>query len=122
MNWKITYSPETRIVCIETEGETRIEGINAMVRDVMESGLKYDSTRFLVDHRKATFKVQFMDFYNRPQFLNTIGFPRNSKIAQVCPESEYENFRFFETVSVNAGYVIRVFKTIETATEWLTEN
>ncbi|MFC1489442.1 hypothetical protein ACFL6B_06325, partial [Thermodesulfobacteriota bacterium] len=77
------------------------------------------SRLFLVDHRKVLVAMNIPDTFERPQELDTLGFPRNSRIAQVASESNLEIFGFFETVSRNRGYQIRIFKDIKSAKEWL---
>jgi hypothetical protein len=33
-----------------------------------------------------------------------------------------ENYQFFETVAYNQGYIVKVFKDIKEAMNWLNEN
>ena len=46
---------------------------------------------------------------------------RTIKIAYLFPESDYNQFRFFETLSQNKGFQIRIFRDKDPAVEWLTK-
>lgn len=119
MKWTISHVPESNTIHIETTGTMTVEVLNEMVREAIESSRLHNSRLFLVDHRKVLITMSFLDTFNRPQELDRLGFPRDTRIAQVFPEAYLEMFRFFETVSLNRGYQIRIFKDIESAEEWL---
>jgi len=119
MKWTISHIAESNIIHIETVGEMTAPVLNQMVREVIEASELHNSKLILVDHRKALVALSVLDTYCRPQELDALGFPRNSRVAQVFPGSNLEQFRFFETVSLNRGYQIRIFKDIESAKEWL---
>src|SRR4030042_3480473 len=119
MKWTISHIPESNTIHIETAGEMTVEGLNQMVKEAKEASKLHNSRLFLVDHRNVLVALNFFDTLNRLRELDALGFPMNSRIAQVVPELNLEKFRFFETVSQNRGYQVRLFKDIKLAKEWL---
>ena len=119
MKWTISHIPESNTIHIETAGEMTVEVLNQMVKEAIEASELHNSRLFLVDHRKVLVALNILETFDRPKELSTIGFPRESRIAVVVPESSPEKFRFFETVSRNRGYRILIFKDIKLAKEWL---
>jgi len=120
MKWTISHIPENNIVHIETSGTMTADPLNQMVKEVIEAGKLHNARLYLVDHRNVHVKMSFIETVERPYELDRLHFPRNSRIAQVIPETHIELFRFLETVMLNRGYHIRVFKDIGLAQEWLT--
>ena len=119
MKWTVSHIPDGNIVLIETEGKMTVGLLNQMIKEAMKFGEIHKSCLFLVDHRKLHIALGVIDTYYRPKELDKLEFPRNSKIAQVAPESNIEKFKFFETVSYNKGYKVRIFMDIESARDWL---
>jgi hypothetical protein len=119
MTWNIFHIPENNIIHIETEGEMTAKMVNGMVREAMEAGERHNSGLFLVDHRKVHIAMSVLDTFSRPSELDALSFPRNSRVAQLYAEKDHETFQFLETVSLNRGYQIRIFKDINLAREWL---
>ena len=119
LKWTISHLPDENIIHIVTSGQATVEELDKMAKQAKETSEQTGSTLFLIDHRKTTVKLQTIDIYDRPEYLDTIEFPRQSQIAQVCHESELKNFQFFEVVSQNRGYMVRVFMDINKARQWL---
>jgi hypothetical protein len=119
MKWTISYIPECNAIHIESEGMLTVEGINQMVQEAMDAGERHGTTLLLVDHRKASLGMSVLNTFERPEQLEKIGFPRSWRVAQVFSEADIETFRFFETVTHNRGYQIRIFTDISLAREWL---
>ena len=119
MTWNIFRIPENNIIHIETEGEMTVKTLNEMVREAMETGERYNSRLFLVGHRRVHIAMSILDTFSRPSELDTLNFPRDSRVAQLYAEKDHETFQFLETVSLNRGYQIRIFKDVHSAKEWL---
>ncbi len=96
-----------------------VKMLNEMVREAMEAGKRYNSGLFLVDHRMVQIAMSVLDTFSRPSELDALSFPRDSRVAQLYAEKDQATFQFLETVSVNRGYQIRVFKDFDLAMKWL---
>lgn len=119
MEWKMSFLSDENIIFIETEGQMDVESLNAMVKQANQAIKDYKSTSLLVDHRKTVCKLSTMEIYERPESMEILNFPRDAKIAEVFPESQIEEYRFFETVSRNNGYQVSIFPDIDSSKKWL---
>ena len=110
MRWAIFHIPERNIIHIDAEGKLTAGVPNQMVKEPIEAGKFQTSGLFLADHRKTLVAMSFLDIFERPKELDSLGFPRNSRIARVFPETALETLQLLETVTQNIRYQIHIFK------------
>ena len=60
----------------------------------------------------------FINIYDYPALAKSENIPIYLKMA-ILYLTDYDNFRFLETVCRNSGYNIRIFKDNNSAIEWL---
>ncbi len=119
MKWKISIIENKTVALIESEGIMTVDSINQLAKEtkgfVNKNGLK----KIIVDHRKVTLNLTFMELYERPVELNKTGELRSVRIAEIIPEKHKKEFKFFETVTRNRGYQIMTFDDFDSALKWL---
>jgi len=119
MKWKISYLSAENIIYIKTHGKVSVTSIKAMINEAQSIQKKYKSKAALIDHRKLFGKLSTMDIYSQPEFLNALSVPMNMKLAIIFLQSQYEDFKFLETVSKSRGYSIAIFLDVKSAKKWL---
>jgi len=120
----IAYSREIDSVVVTYEGEATPEEIQTTIRDALAMAVERQCRRFLVDateleHRGGT----LLDTYELPQVFEHFPDIRRYKDAIILPrrQAEAHDLEFFETISRNRGYNVRVFTDRQSAVDWLTE-
>jgi hypothetical protein len=86
----------------------------AMHQAALSAGL----TRVLVDERELRYHLSITDSFKSGKFVAETA-PLGSKIAVVCSLEGKVGTKFWETVAVNRGLMVRVFDDVEDAEEWL---
>lgn len=77
-------------------------------------------SRVLCDETDLEYRLGTFDTFQSAEFMASQA-PKIGKAAIVCNEKFYPDARFWETVAVNRGLRVRVFKNIEAARQWLDE-
>jgi len=120
MKWSFDFDETTRIVYVKTSGELNIKETEKIRKESYLIKEKYNANKFLLDHTEIkSGGLKIWDLYNLPQKYSAEGYPRNSQLAVLVNESYKETFDFYETVSVNNGYKIKVFTNKNEAINWL---
>lgn len=105
---------------VHVEGTGRIDGEAAedlAVRAVAVARENH-SVRFLCDFRKAVLVDSAADLYNLPSQAERVGLKRSDRVAIVYSDHE-DLLRFVETVGVNRGFNVRLFRSGDAARAWL---
>lgn len=121
MEWDIKYQEEHGVVYVRQAGFGSEEVWRQVNAEYVSIANEHGSNKFLIDNRDLTFKTSISGIYDWPEFLGESGLSRTNKIAFVYSESpsNKSDYRFFETVSRNRGYNIRVFEDQQKAMAWL---
>lgn len=99
------------------EGATQAdhcESGSALLTKVNESGCKY----ILIDARLSPMNLNITDQFSFSVFL-TKTLPLGTKMAVIQPVDKFEESKFPETVAVNRGLMIKMFRNEKEATLWL---
>jgi hypothetical protein len=118
MVWTIEYFDDEEALYIKTKGVLDSESANAMVRDAVQAMDFHQCTRQIVDHRETSFRLNLLEYYERPAVNQKIGISRLWKIAMVFKELDEQTY-FMETVFRNRGFDFRQFADINEARRWL---
>ena len=123
MSYDLTYKKEKGILKVKVSGMRSFKTVLSVITDIQQICLKQNTPRVLIDVRELKGHLKTMEAYELPAFV----FPKireNSiieKSAIVDLEESRDFFSFFENVSVNRGFNLRVFTDMEDATEWLAD-
>jgi hypothetical protein len=121
MSYTISLVKDENIVCIKGYGRLTAEEYMKGSREVIDLVVRYGSTRLFVDDRLVDNAASVFDLYKLPEFFYEIGLPTSVKIALLVDAASADkvDFRFFETVCRNSGYVATIFYSYDKAMEWL---
>ncbi len=123
MEWTIEYLEDKKILYIKLSGNLLFEKITEMCTEGLSEAHKHGTYNVLLDQTLITSPLRTLDIYKLPGLIEKAGVTRQFKIAILY--SKYpEDFYFYETVSENQGFTVRLFtaKDKDRAIEWLAEH
>lgn len=80
--------------------------------------LSSDKARVLVDETHLEYKLSTIDTFNSGCFISQLT-PKPHKIAVICKSDGWDDAKFWETVAVNRGVSVLVFRDREDAESWV---
>jgi len=100
-------------------GEETIENLKHAWNAVAELAHAFDPCRVLAEgYMEGPGKTNVL--FDIGAVFPTLPFPSPIRIAVVCKESKFEDFRFAENVAVNRGaHFVAVFTDVNEAIAWL---
>jgi hypothetical protein len=120
MDFQVRYDAENKIVIATIHG--LVSPITCVPVDLktVEVAEENHTYRLLSDLRQADLLGGTLDIYELPKVLSSKGlvlkYAHALLVDHLCDE-----LKFFETVSINRGYRVRVFMSYEKAVAWLQE-
>ena len=118
MGRDIRYDAKDDIVVARTAGQYILEQEIDTVQKVLAQMQRHDCSRCLFDHRNADVVARTLEAYDRPKVYEQLGIGHGVKMAIVSREKQHE-LKFYETVCVNRGWNVRVFRDYDQAVAWL---
>ena len=105
-------------------GELDMPGIREVIDAVGLAVKAHNCYRVLNDFTKCTLTASITDIYDLPKLIVRRGRELDVSVykikrALVIPAAAYENFRFFETVSLNNSQTVKIFTEEQPARDWL---
>jgi hypothetical protein len=120
MEWRSTFHKEEKYLEIITQGIADNEGSLNMAKYIAETMRSNRITKVLIDHRSiAGISGKSIEIYDRPKSFRLLGVLLGVKIAEIINPEHIEHFRFFETVCINQGFRLSIFKEKIDALKWL---
>jgi hypothetical protein len=104
---------------VHVSGEIDMVIVRTFVSELVFLMKKHKCERILNDLRGTDLRLSTVDIYNIPRLASDAGLEGWTKKALVV-NANWDDYRFLETVSVNAAHTVRIFNDIEEAKEWLT--
>jgi hypothetical protein len=97
------------------------DGINlrAFLRfagELADLAASHSCNRLLNDLRKATIQMSVFDLYCIPVILNLS--ERNPVKSALVVARDFSDYHFLETVCINRGQLVKVFKDLDSAEQW----
>lgn len=122
MKWEISYSEADKIIYVITEEILDSESEELMRKEIKEHIKKYSCLRILIDFRKIKeIKLHTSDIYYLPKKYDFQDIPHNIKLALVIHKKFLEEYKFFENVTRNRGFITMLFYGFDEAVVWLKE-
>lgn len=121
MSWDISVVKEEGIIYAVASGEITMGLALQMTAEGLKLAIKHRITLFLVDLRTSTSDISTVQIYRLPTILETLGLSRDRRIALVIPSDPADpaDYRFYQTVSKNRGFMIGLFEEPDSARQWL---
>lgn len=121
MSYEIKVSEDGTYIIGRITGELTQETAQQLAKEyaamIESTGIK----RILNDVRGVRDQMSTIGSYDYAyNDVKTIGLPRDMRAAILANEGDRSHY-FQETVAQNAGYLVRVFHSLEPAVAWLTD-
>jgi hypothetical protein len=121
MPWETRKIKNEDIISTICSGNMNFENMVEMFSECINVGKKNGITKYLSDNRKTNIDLSAVDIYDLPKTFMKKGLENWSKVAVIISSKsgKIDEFKFFETVSQNIGYNVKIFKNEEKALTWL---
>jgi hypothetical protein len=108
---------ETLLVCANGFDES-LEQVQQYGMEVITAALEHGTSQVLCDERDLEYRLGTFDTYSAAAYI-AANAPAVCKVALVCNPAGINDAKFWETVAVNRGLTVRVFKEMIDAQRWL---
>ena len=123
MSYTIRYDPEAQVIESKFQGDLRFGEIKDFICQAAQLAEQHGCSRFLTDYQEATLKISTMEIYQVPTLMrnafasSALDIHRLKRALVVA--KDLKDFRFYETIMVNAGQSTQVFVDNASARKWL---
>lgn len=87
---------------------------------IIQYALSTGCSRILCDETELEYTLGTLDTFESAKFISENA-PRIAKVAIVCKSEQIQDAQFWETVAVNRGVSVKVFKGMREAEEWINQ-
>lgn len=115
-SWQI--SVDSNLFHARAVGAIRLDDVIQLFRMVREEGERNGCSRFLVDNTGSIFSLSVTEVYSLSSLADKIEMPRLWRFALVFPDPTTDT-SILEVIAMNSGYLAKVFRSVDAATEWL---
>ena len=121
MAWQLRNLPDQEIILVKCSGSLTYQDFKDQSRDMAVLSEATQVFRILTDHTEMRTRINLADIYEFPKTYREAGLSGRSKIAVLISteDTRIDDYRFYETVCQNRGYLSKVFFKYEDALEWL---
>ena len=116
-----TIKTEGDLLVVDTSGfDESLEEVQRYGMEILDACKRGKHTHVLCNEQDLEYRLGTFDTYQYAEFLAE-QIPHLGKAAIVCNEKAITDAKFWETVAVNRGLMVRVFKDMDSARLWLSE-
>lgn len=122
MSFKIENDVNESLIIANVQGETNIKDLTSMVNEIIILAKQVGCFHILTILSEAELEVSTVEYYDLPKAVTKIknnGLHASKYKRAFVGRRDQKLLHFYETVSVNAGFHIKLFYDIEEAKEWL---
>lgn len=88
---------------------------------VMAAAKENNCNKIICDETELKYSLSTFNTFKLAESLSNV-IPYAVKVAIVCNPNQFTDARFWETVAVNRGAHVRVFKDMDSAEKWIKLN
>ena len=119
MSISYTIKVDCELLRVTASGEDDIlEEVKEYGMAVIGAAIQYGVSKVLCNEMDLRYLLGTFDTYESARLIAEAA-PKIAHVAIVCREENFEDAHFWETVAINRGLQIRVFKDIVAAERWL---
>ncbi len=109
---------DTLLRVVASGFDESIQEVMSYAQAVIDAAIANESKLIFCDERDLEYRLSVHNVYDLATHAAAHA-RRSVKIAIVVPEKTLQDSRFYETVAVNRGMVVRMMATVEEAAAWL---
>lgn len=114
-----TFQRQDQTLIVTTSGfDESLEEVMLYGMAVIQEAVLGEYATILCDETQLEYRLGILDTYEAAEFMSRQA-ASVAKAAIVCDEKNIKDAKFWETVAVNRGLIVRVFRDIESAHLWL---
>lgn len=121
----VTYNFELGIIETSAEGKLTLSEAKEIISEITECAIANNCFLCLSDYRESIMEMSTFQIYDIPMILSNIVTSAGLRPSQfkraIIVEKGFRDFNFYETVSLNSGQKIRLFREIDEGKKWLLE-
>src|SRR5689334_19364095 len=110
----VAYDPGPGIVRLTIHGEITMAVAKEAATEVVRTAKEYGCFRILSDFREAALRIPTFQLFKLPDLISDIaaasGLDANTFKRAGVVSDDFEDFSFFETVSLNKQQKVRMFR------------
>ncbi len=126
MQYSITYNNEKQFILITLVGEIDIPIMQKAINEADQVIIEHQCNRIIGDFRETLFSAGTLDILHLYEFwiktlkANHIAPTESKRVIFIKPDQKnWDNFHFFETISVNRNSRVKIFYDLDKAVEWI---
>ena len=124
MSYKISYDPESKIVCCQHAGRITKDGLRTRSIKTIELAKANSANLYLIDVVDLEGGVSTVGLYDLPAVYEKAGVDRRVVCAAILYNAKDKalanDVHFYETVCINNGWKVKMFSDRQEAIRWLT--
>ncbi|MCC7119568.1 MAG: hypothetical protein IT310_13670 [Anaerolineales bacterium] len=125
MSHTVTYNATLHILEVEVRGQLSLGEAKELIAEIVRTGVENDCFLCLSDYRQMSLNLSTLQIYDVPNIIadtsSQLGVPAQRFKRAIVVAKDLEDFRFYETVTVNNGHNVRMFQDFDEARTWLLE-
>lgn len=130
MPYTMIYNPNVGFVEAKVQGVISFNEIKEIFSKAIQMLMEKESSLYLADYREAVIDMSTTELYALPKLMSDITAPlgvnvhrlkRAVVIAKDLKNKRLEDYRFYETVTLNRGQNTKLFEDMDEARKWLSE-
>ncbi len=130
MPYTIIYNSKTCFVEATVQGTIGFKEIKEIFSNAVHMLMEKESFLYLADYREVVLSMSTIELYALPKLMSDITAPlgvnvhrlkRAVVIAKDLKDKRLEDYRFYETVTLNRGQNTKLFEDMDEARKWLSE-
>ena len=117
----ITYeisSTDNLMVVVAAGSDENLEEVQQYGLAIIENAKRLGCVKILCNELNLEYRLNTIDTFQSATFIAEHA-PRVARVAIACNPEFIKDARFWETVAVNRGVMVRVFPDLAEATKWL---
>ena len=122
MTWDVRYLDDKKIVYIASKGSSTYQDYVEQTRKALQLCKEHNTHLLLGDYSTEKSKAAIFEVFYLPALYDKLGADKRNKFAVIVPASEDEKgiYQFYETICINRGRIVKLFRDKNDALEWLT--
>jgi len=117
-----TLTTEENLLVVEASGfDENLDDVLQYGMAIVDACKAGNYSLVLCNELNLEYRLGTLDTFKSAEFLARQT-PKLGKAAIVCNEKFINDARFWETVAVNRGLTVRIFKDVDSARKWLKGN
>jgi hypothetical protein len=120
-----SYNSTEHLIEAKVEGSFNLVELETFVKELAAFSIEKKCYQHLSDFRAAHIKFSTVELYDLPQKIKSLLDPAKVDLSSfkraLVIANDVDDFKFFETVTLNRGQEVKLFYDLESAKQWLLE-